>query len=206
MSSLRLFFAIPLAERFSRSLGACLQATVPSACHDNLSWIPTANYHLTLAFLGNTAEQMLEPLLDVAASSARHIEPFELVLEDLCFFPNARSPRHLVFLLRQQRALLALHKQLEHELELLGIKAAGGYFRPHVTVARVHSRRSPGVLGLMQDVLPDWSAEVLSQNILNQLSLQGRQGQWVDSFELWSSELHPEGSIYTSHAAVPLRG
>jgi len=163
-------------EELRRRLGPAARA---------LRWVRPEGCHLTLVFLGETAEQEL-PRIDAALRQAAQQPPFMLRLGRPGTFGGAR-PRVVhtgvageidALALLQRRVAEALHHSDERP------------FAAHITLARVPQpdratgsaiaaalARPPG------DEVPPFT---------------------VDRISLMRSELHPSGAVYTEFSAAPL--
>ena len=132
----RLFTAleIPADIAFSLSL---LRGGLPRA-----RWIDTENYHVTLRFIGDVDE----PLVDDIAGALHQISrpSFELTLEGLGTFGN-RRPHSLWAGLKRAPAVIGLHTELERCLQRIGLAPEHRRFIPHITLARVRAASEPDV-------------------------------------------------------------
>jgi 2'-5' RNA ligase len=95
--------------------------------------VPPANYHVTLAFLGQVRENSLPDI--VRAMECVRFNPFSLSLEHLGYWPNSKSawlaPRETPL------ELAALVDHIWNRLEDLGfLREEFSDYRPHVTLAR----------------------------------------------------------------------
>ena len=94
--------------------------------------VPPANFHITLAFLGNQPAALFDDIADAAA----HVSApeTELMLNRFGYFPKARvfwfGPTSL------PEKLSTLASDLWDRLEPLGIAREQRPLRPHVTLAR----------------------------------------------------------------------
>jgi len=87
----RLFVAVALGER-ARS--AC--ATLAARLRDTpfvARWTVPENYHLTVAFLGGIDAERVVLVEDVLRAAAPALAPFDVPLDAVGGFPNARRPR-----------------------------------------------------------------------------------------------------------------
>lgn len=92
-------------------------------------------YHLTLAFLGNVPEPVLDGTMDVLDHAAR--QSFALPLEPTelgCFGPKDDATLWLGF--RKTDALMELAHTVREALEIRGIPFDAKPFVPHLTLAR----------------------------------------------------------------------
>ena len=146
MASIRSFFAIPLSVRAERQLLNCrdrLQQRVEQGLLlDSLSpdskvrWIPPANYHLTLAFLGDIRPSQVGLLHDLAREAVAQQPASDFQLQQLAWFPSGLKPRMLVAMPASSSALTDLHARLGRLLLQQGFRIEKRAFRPHITLAR----------------------------------------------------------------------
>mgnify|MGYP003513776323 FL=1 len=127
---MRLFFALacppPVTEQIVEWRSALALDGSP---------VSAANLHVTLAFVGQQAEQRLATLLDLAASI--EAQPFTLQLDQLCLWPEGLL--HLAAS-HPPTALLKLASDLQHKLRSSGFELEQREYLPHLTLAR-HSRQ-----------------------------------------------------------------
>jgi 2'-5' RNA ligase len=99
-------------------------------------WVAPENYHLTVAFLGSVDPARLPQVLDAVQISALRMSPFDVPIDTVGAFPNARRPRVVwVGPGTEVPAFAALCDVVRRELATLGFT-----FEPHadahVTLAR----------------------------------------------------------------------
>jgi 2'-5' RNA ligase len=102
--------------------------------------VPPENLHLTLAFLGNVPEPLLEEV-HFALDALRH-PGFDLTLAGLETFGGAR-PLSLHIVAAPDPALTALHRRIRSRLHGLGLALERRRFAPHVTIARFARAMGP---------------------------------------------------------------
>ena len=56
-------------------------------------WVAPENYHLTVAFLGGVDEERLAEMIEAVRDAAAHLTAFDVPLDSVGAFPNARKPR-----------------------------------------------------------------------------------------------------------------
>ena len=101
------------------------------------NFVPPENYHVTLAFIGETAEA------EKAAEAVRAVEaaPFTLTLAKVGKFSRTRGDIYW-YGVRVSAALEALYAEAQTELTARGFELEKRAFRPHVTLARDVVRKS----------------------------------------------------------------
>lgn len=88
---MRLFVAIPIPDHLKRYAASIRKELEKTGC--DVKWVETENYHLTLKFLGDVPDELLEQLNDFLERAAVSSIPFKIRLKRLGFFPNRRRPR-----------------------------------------------------------------------------------------------------------------
>lgn len=131
---LRLFIAVDISDEARGALEAALAPL--RAGHPEGRWVPSANWHVTLKFLGATYPRLVEgvraTLADVAAAHA----PLESALEGIGTFPTGRKARVLWAGLRDPGgALAAIAADLDARLAR-DFRPEDRGFTAHLTVAR----------------------------------------------------------------------
>lgn len=135
MGRVRLFVAVALPEPVQEHLDS---RTGP--LRDSLTgwrWVPPAQRHLTLSFLGEVPEDRLASLDRRMRLAARRHEPFRLELAGLGAFNSARRARVLWAGVRGDReALSALADSVSAGARRAKLDIEQRRYRPHVTVGR----------------------------------------------------------------------
>lgn len=111
--------------------------------HARVAWVPAANYHLTMRFLGTIEEELVEGIEGrLKRVAARHAPP-ELKIGGFGAFPSVEKPNVLWVGSDGGKPLLELHKDMEGALVELGFQREQRPFHPHLTVGRVKESRGP---------------------------------------------------------------
>jgi 2'-5' RNA ligase len=157
-------------------------------------WVDPANAHLTLKFLGATAEETV-PNVEAAmreALSDKADAPLRLSTSHVGFFPGPRVPRVVWLGLEGDvERLGALRDALEETIAPLGWPTEARPFEPHLTLGRLRPQASPAERAGVGRVLGQvWAPDPVAFE--------------VDQVSLMLSELGPGGARYTRLAGVPL--
>jgi len=134
----RLFIGVELDERV-RDAAAAISESVRRDLGQRVGarWVPAANLHITLWFLGEVDESRVESMMNAIDSRYRE-GAFDVEISGLGAFPSSGSPR--VFWLgvtAGAESLAHLHAELTSRLELLGFEAERRAYSAHLTIARV---------------------------------------------------------------------
>ena len=134
--------------------------------------------HLTLRFIGEVDGGLFRDIRE--ALQTIRIEPFELHIREVGFFPPRRAPELLWAGVEPSDQLSHLRDKVESTLQRVGVKREGRKFQPHVTLAR------------LKDTSDSHVARYLSANSLFKTAPFA-----VEQFSLYSSFLASEGAIHT---------
>lgn len=190
--------AVAMARRVLRTFIAVRIPATPGlrALHARLSQLgdrfrPVAldNLHVTLKFLGDTAE---EKVPEIETRLKRVIEPqpaMQVRLSGVGAFPHERRPSVLWVGLAGAEALCRIAGELERELVGLGFAPEGRAFQPHLTLLRIKTRP------------PEELFTILRSEANAELGMAE-----IDHVEFIESELGPRGSRYTTLARIALNG
>lgn len=110
----------------------------------DLRWTPAHLWHITLAFMGEVPEHSTDDVIDAVAHVALSRAPIPLQLSGAGTFPNAAEARVVWMGVGSDAPaglveLESLALGVRRAVGRIGVAAAGGDYRPHLTLAR--SRR-----------------------------------------------------------------
>lgn len=155
-----------------------------------ISWVRPDKVHLTVKFLGDMDEQMIESLRLALEQAIGRQPKVNLPLERFGGFPRPQSPRALWIGPSENwekgaeaKRVTEIHGAIERACEGLNFLREAKPFSPHLTLARVKAgERQVGDALAKSGVLD------------RPLSLGSLA---VESVVLMKSELRPTGSVYT---------
>lgn len=160
-----------------RSSGARLRVVAPE------------NLHITLKFLGNMEEGLVEPIVDALEGSVGGISPFTVTIRGTGAFPRMRSPRVLWVGVYGGEPLVEIARRLEESLGDLGFPRERRTFSPHLTLARMKAPQGK-----------EAAIKLMEEHEESEFGVQR-----VEALKLKKSELRPTGAVYGDVAAVALR-
>jgi len=179
---LRLFFAVPTPEEIKRQA-----QQIQSQCdcpNVKIGWVGPDRMHFTLKFLGDTPEEHVPQLAEVAREVAQLHSVHQLTVAGVGAFPNIHRPRIIwVGCSAGAEQLTALGTELDQALADAKLaKREKRGFVPHLTLGRVRK-------GYNFDKLAATLAK-FGDCILGQMR--------VDHFVLMHSDLQPgQPPVYT---------
>jgi 2'-5' RNA ligase len=187
---LRTFVALELPPEVKRRLAQTQAGLRPGA--PSVRWVDLDGAHLTLKFLGPTAEAAVEPIGAALRSAAAGQGALRLRTTHLGVFPSQRAPRVLWLGLDGDLARLGqLQQRVEAALAPLGYPTERRPFWPHLTLGRVRPEASPAersavgaAVAAAAPAAPVWFE--------------------VGEVSLMLSQLSPRGARYSPLLTVPL--
>ncbi len=130
---MRTFIAIELEQETKDAL-LTLQNEVQHCCRGG-NFTPADNFHLTLHFLGEVAEEDLDYLREALYETARRNRPFSLILNQIGFFPRGNKGILWAGVAKSDH-LQRLFSTLEKSLEQQGFARERKRLSPHITLGR----------------------------------------------------------------------
>jgi len=150
-------------------------------------WVDPDKFHITLSFLGEVQKDRIDGIVNSLQETVKVFSPFEIPVEAAGAFPNPGHPRVLWVgvcagnqRLRKLQDAVAGVLQREH-----GFEPERREFHPHVTIAR----------GQRRGRLPDLSSAIREVEDISWGT------QKVQQIEVFRSDLHSGGPVYTSLAS-----
>lgn len=177
----RAFFGLPVPEAVRNELEPYLASCAWAA--PGFRWVPAANLHLTIRFIGNIERAVVEAIVDRLGE--RPLSGFELGVGGLGTFKRGRLVRVISLQVSSGlEAARALAAQVEAECAVAGLTAEARPFQPHLTLARARPREGASLPHLADPPeLRPWHA---------------------DELVLYRSQLGRSGSVYEPLRALKL--
>lgn len=167
----RIFIGVPVQRRLQGRINRLLAPV--SKGNKEIRWVTERNRHLTLAFLGDQPDEVVEALAGEMDDVFREQPPFDAGFTAMARFPDSRG--HILALVgREDDRLSALFKATCRFLAPFGLGPEFETFRPHITLGRIIRPR------LVKTKYYE-PADILLH---------------VDRITLYQSTLTPNGSVY----------
>ena len=138
----RAFVAVRMNEHVEDTIAKTIEEL--RRTHDGIRWVPRANLHITLKFLGPAVDShRLQQLTSGLHQLAIKTAPFEVAAEGIGAFPDLSHPRAIWVGLRsvQSGALAALAARLETVSAEYGFEREKRRWSGHLSIGRVGERR-----------------------------------------------------------------
>jgi 2'-5' RNA ligase len=173
---MRLFVALEVPPDVRVMLARCVD---PFRGASSVRWVPEANYHLTLGFLGQVPGGEVDGLSTALSEVARRAVHFRTAIAGLGSFPvGAQRARVLVAGVDDEEGQIADIEARVRASFSAWLPQRQGPYVPHVTLGRCVPPHS---------VPPGWSSALLPEPIFP-----------ISSVTLFRSHLRSEGAIYES--------
>ena len=181
---MRLFIALDFPDAVRRALRELIARLKPESA--GARWVRPEGMHVTLKFLGETAEDK-PASLQAALSKIHLLEPVQMQFRGLGFFPSERRPRVIWCGVEAGPILAALAAAVESALEPLGFPRETRAFTPHLTLARFNSHEGLTTLVRAAEHLKSYDFGSAAES----------------EFHLFQSMLKPSGAEYKRLATFP---
>lgn len=177
MSTFRGFIAIEIGT-FPKlaELGSAINKTGA-----NVKIVEPENVHITLKFLGETEETLMEEIESIIKNAVEDVDPFNIQLKGTGVFPNPNYIKVVWIGINQGEKIGEIAHKIDESLSKLRFKKEKRGFSPHLTIARVKSAKNKDKLLQIIEKYRDVEFANIS----------------VNSIKLMKSELTPKGPIYT---------
>jgi len=188
--NIRAFLAIEPTEEVLR-LVCRLQEKLKRELIGRISWTRPDGQHLTLKFFGDISVDDVDAIGRIVQGRLQTGGIFQLRIESLGVFPNAKKPRVLWCGTKGDvEKLAALQNQLEEDFTRIGFPKEDRPFRAHLTLGRI---KDPQSVSGLDDALSRYAAFSAGEFSARDLIL-------------FQSHLTPHGAIYHKLVTFPLGG
>jgi 2'-5' RNA ligase len=154
----------------------------------NVKLVEPENIHLTLKFLGDTDEILINSIEKIMKDSVESMKPFKICLKGAGVFPNERYIKIVWIGIENGDKIAQIASNIDENITKLGFTRDRREFSAHLTIARVKNLKNKQAL---IDVINKYrDVEFLEIN--------------VDTIKLKKSNLTPKGPIYSTLKEVIL--
>lgn len=183
---MRLFIATSFPAEVIGDLNARLSAVKPKL--PSASWVRPGTQHLTLAFLGEQEESLIERIVPALTNALAGIPKFEAALRGCGFFPNNRHARVGWVGLDPEERFAQVARVVRDVVSNAGVILDRADFKAHLTLMRLRDPWPPASIETFCKTLRDYRSAPFT----------------VGTVTLYSSRLDPNGAIHTPLRQLPL--
>ncbi len=155
---------------------------------EKISWVRPDNFHITLKFLGKTAEEKLPDIKKALQKAASGYSSFTLNISGTGIFGSSYKPRVIWFGTEDNETLKQLGETVLDTLDAAGFPRDRQNFVPHLTVGRIRKIEHKK---LFQEAVAAHRHDFF-------------QEAPVDKIILYESLLKPGGAVYKPVMVFPL--
>ena len=130
----RVFIGVPADKRAQQKINGLLSPIKRSL--EGVRWVPEKNRHLTLAFLGNRPDKVIENICCSMDQVYQKEAGFEAGPSKLERFPNS-SGNIIALVFNSDERLSRLYQLTQELLVANGFEFSRTQFRPHITLGRL---------------------------------------------------------------------
>lgn len=155
---------------------------------EQIKWTDTANIHITLAFLGDTEENVIKAIISMLEEKCDGFGQFELVLKGSGYFRSIADPRIIWTGIEPSEKLVQLNSLIINGLKNLNIKIEDRPFKPHLTIGRIKQLNDRESFLDVTEEFKDYEIQLVP----------------VNEVILYESILLPSGPVYKTLVKVSL--
>ena len=148
---MRCFIAIPLPAEIRQEV-----VRVQDQLHEldlHAKWVEHQNLHITLKFLGEVDENLVEAINKIITDVLQDINSFSVDLADIGGFPSLARPRVLWQAIAPDSMSIRIIERLEQGLEPLGFSKDSRKPHPHITLVRIKGPKNIHKISKTADML-----------------------------------------------------
>jgi 2'-5' RNA ligase len=180
----RLFIALPVDKKI---ISHVFENLSEKKSFNNFRWEKKENIHITLKFLGDTEDNLIDDIDNRLKNIALNFNSFDLKLNKIGTFNRNGKPFILWFNFYKNESVELLNKKIEEELLNLGFNKENRDYNPHVTLLRVKNEEDSETIKSYKDI----KFEPIEY--------------CVNELYLIKSTLTPKGSLYTKIKTYKLK-
>lgn len=154
----------------------------------DLKVVRPENMHITLKFLGDTAESLVGGIVERLTEAVADTQPFNLTLRGMGAFPSLTNIKVVWVGMEDGATLGTVADRLEDSFSELGFRRERRGFKPHLTVARARTGRG---MAPVADMITANAAAEFGEHQVSEVVLK-------------KSVLTPKGPIYSDVEKVAL--
>jgi 2'-5' RNA ligase len=183
---MRIFIGIKLDERVHDEIEKFLKPF--KKISSPVRWVKPANVHITLKFIGEVSNEKYVQIEKRLSEAEFNTDPFDLRLAGCGKFGRGNTLNIFWIGISPSDPLARVFKKIENTLAKIGIEKENRQFKPHITVGR--NKKNFNFKSFF---------ELIEENSDQQIS-----ELTVNHFQIFKSQLRPEGPIYTILKEIPL--
>lgn len=133
---IRAFYAIELNDEVRNAALHIVEQLKVNEWSEHVRWTVNENLHLTIRFLGDVTEEVLQSMNASVKDQLANSAPFTLMFKEPRLFPHFKKPRVVAAIVPHNDALLAVAEVLESCAVAAGLDPETRQFKGHLTLGR----------------------------------------------------------------------
>ena len=144
---IRSFISVDIEDQYLLNKIALIQEEISE--FQGIKLVKRENLHLTIRFLGEISLDQIETIKKIL-SDIKH-ERFYIKIEKIGAFPSNFNPRVIwIGIIRGAENLKEIYRSIEPKIRKIGIRGDKKGFSPHLTIARVKSKKRSNIAKFIQ--------------------------------------------------------
>jgi len=186
---MRIFIAIDINNKVQKAIGKLQKKLQNELCFDKgVKWVRPEIMHLTLKFIGDVKDEILNDVCKMTGEVAAQYSPFNLDIEKAGHF-GGKSARVLwIGTGNGYEQLRQIADDLNEQLQQLGFAPETRQFTGHLTLCRIKNTKAGYELAKATEKYGDFQAGAVT----------------VGSIIVYQSQLSSDGPTYTALAKYKL--
>jgi 2'-5' RNA ligase len=140
----RIFIAVKIEPQ--NTLTGMISELKATLKDDRIKWTEPGNFHITLAFLGDTEEDRIKEVVKMLKRVCQDSGAFDLFFKGAGIFRSIHDPRVLWAGIQPSEELNKLFESVENGLNKAGLSIEDRTYNPHLTLGRIKSIKDTGTL------------------------------------------------------------
>lgn len=182
---IRTFIALEIPDEPLNEIIKIRNENYPS--QSGVKWEPVDKLHLTLKFLGDTEEKLVEKISNDISTVISQNNELDLCFTEFGMFKRNGQPKIVWVGIKEDQKLLSLVNSVENICSTYGFQKEKRSFKPHITILRIKGR---------EDLEQLYGLSKTKFEPINFTS---------STLTFFKSELKPSGSTYTAMQKFYLR-
>lgn len=155
---------------------------------EKIKWVDYRNIHITLFFIGDTEESLIDEIGLQLAHAFKNCNSFKLKCQGVGVFKNMHTPKVLWFGIQKTEVLSTIKKKADEIMRTFGFTIEDRDFNPHITIGRIRYLNNKNLL----------------KTIIEKYRELEIQDFTIHDVIYYESKLTPRGPIYKVIKSIPL--
>ncbi|MGD8571656.1 MAG: RNA 2',3'-cyclic phosphodiesterase [Gammaproteobacteria bacterium] len=133
---IRAFYAIELNDEVRNAALQIIDKLKQNPWAEHVRWAHAENLHLTVRFLGEISNDVINMINNDVEQKLKQCEPFTVKFKEPRLFPHFKKPRVVAVIAENNDALINVAEILENSAIAAGLAPETRQFKGHLTLGR----------------------------------------------------------------------